>query len=138
MRHHLRSPPRKLGRRWVGMDRWPKMPEVILERLEKSGLFTTDLESARQLGLLRQGDIHLEISPPARSDDNEETVPYLKLKTPIPKEPWEKLNTKQIRALLERAQGQGEKVVCGGCGRRAGKRLYGSRPHHAARGWRRE
>ena len=107
----------KLGRRWVGMDRWPKAPDVILERLEENGLYAVDLESARQLCLLHLGDIHLETTPPTRSDDKEETVPYLKLKTPIPKEPWEKLNTKQIRALLERAQSQGDKVVCGGCGR---------------------
>lgn len=107
----------KLGRQWVGMDRWPKAPDVILERLEKEGLYAADLESARQLGMLHKGDITLETTPPTRSDANEETLPYLKLKTPIPKEPWEKLNTKQIRALLERAQGQGNKVVCGGCGR---------------------
>ena len=107
----------KLGRQWVGMDRWPKAPDVILERLEKTGLYTADLESARQIGLLHKGDITLETTPPTRTDANEETVPYLKLKTPIPQEPWEKLNTKQIRALLERAQGQGDKVVCGGCGR---------------------
>ena len=107
----------KLGRQWVGMDRWPKAPDVILERLEETGLYTVDLESARQIGLLHKGDITLETTPPTRSDANEETVPYLRLKTPIPQEPWEKLNTKQIRALLERAQGQGDKVVCGGCGR---------------------
>ena len=107
----------KLGRQWVGMDRWPKAPDVILERLEETGLYAADLESARQLGLLHKGDITLETTPPRRTDANEETLPYLKLKTPIPKEPWEKLNTKQIRALLERAQGQGDKVVCGGCGR---------------------
>ena len=107
----------KLGRQWVGMDRWPKAPDVILERLEETGLYTADLESARQLGLLHKGDITLETTPPTRTDANEETVPYLKLKTPIPQEPWEKLNTKQIRALLERAQGQCDKVVCGGCGR---------------------
>lgn len=107
----------KLGRQWVGMDRWPKAPDVILERLEKEGLYSADLESARQLGMLHKGDVTLETTPPTRTDAKEETVPYLKLKTPIPKEPWEKLNTKQIRALLERAQGQRDKVVCGGCGR---------------------
>ena len=107
----------KLGRQWVGMDRWPKAPDVILERLEENGLYTAELESARQLGLLHKGDITLETTPPTRSDAREETVPYLKLKTPIPREPWEKLNTKQIRALLERAQSRGDQVVCGGCGR---------------------
>ena len=107
----------KLGRQWVGMDRWPKAPDVILERLEKTGLYTADLESARQIGLLHKGDITLETTPPTRTDAKEETVPYLRLKTPIPQESWEKLSTKQIRALLESAQGQCDKVVCGGCGR---------------------
>ena len=107
----------KLGRQWVGMDRWPKAPDVILERLEKEGLSAADLEAARQLGMLHKGDVTLETAPPTRTDAGEETVPYLKLKTPIPKEPWEKLNTKQIRALLEHIQSKGDKVVCGGCGR---------------------
>ena len=65
------------------------------------------------------GDVRLAQRPPKRTDDNEESVPALKLKVQRPLEDWQRLPHREVRRLLLQAQSRdnGETVMCAGCGR---------------------
>lgn len=52
-------------------------------------------------------------TPPIRTDDDEISVPDLRLRIQRPKEPWERLTNRQIRGFLENAQAVEGLIGCG-------------------------
>ncbi len=103
----------QLGRQWVGIDIWDKAHETVLARLAAEGMLTAD-KPPPQFWTKR---VHYETAPPRRSDRNELAAPSLKLKTPRPLEPWEKLSHRQMKKILAQAQRSNGNVICAGCGR---------------------
>ncbi len=104
----------RLGRRWVGIDIWDGVHQVVLDRLQAEGLASPVRDPER---LLTFGDINYSRTPPTRTDDNEMAAPSFRLRIQRPTEPWQTLTHKQIFALLADAQGTSDGVICAGCGR---------------------
>ena len=70
----------RLKRQWVGIDIWEKAPEVIVERLNKEGLFApqrTRRTPKNQQTYLFASDFHFNSKLPVRTDDNEPAAPAL-------------------------------------------------------------
>ena len=103
----------QLGRQWVGMDIWDKAHGTVLSRLAEEGMLTEDKQPL-QFWTKR---VHYETAPPARTDDNSMAAPSLKLKSPRPVAPWQKLSHKQMVRILAFAQQSSDRVICAGCGR---------------------
>ena len=98
----------RLRRQWVGMDIWDGAYDIVRQRMEDN----------RQLLADPDPQIHYVTIPPKRTDEITQSVPNLKLKVQVPVAAWQKLTNAEIRAVLEKAQGQfGGLVICGGCGR---------------------
>ena len=79
----------RLNRRWVGIDIWEKAPEVVVERMNKVGLFAPKNTRRTQKNMqtyLFAEDFHFTSTIPTRTDDNEPAVPHLRVKVRI-KEP---------------------------------------------------
>ena len=79
----------RLGRQWVGIDIWDKAPEVVVERMNKGGLFAPKNTKRTQENLqtyLFAEDFHFTSELPTRTDDNEPAAPHLRVKVRI-KEP---------------------------------------------------
>ena len=108
----------RLGRQWVGMDIWDGAYQIVLDRLESEGLAVpeaADIQDGQQS--LTFNHITYSQSPPSRTDADEIPVPNLRLKIQRPKEPWERLTNREIRAILVKAQAVGDLIGCAGCGR---------------------
>ena len=103
----------QLGREWAGMDIWDKAHDTVLNRLAEEGMLTEDKQPL-QFWTKR---VHYETAPPARTDDNSTAAPSLKLKSPRPVAPWQKLSHKQMVRILAFAQQSSDGVICAGCGR---------------------
>ena len=94
----------KEGRQWAGIDYWDKALEVVQERVEK--------ECANLFG----GDVHLQTTPPVRSDAGEVAAPPLRskkrrLRQPVPA--GDVTDRDEIRRLLIEQTGG----ACEGCDR---------------------
>ena len=59
----------RLGRQWVGMDIWPGAHELVVRRLNDE----------RQLLIEIPPAVHLISTPPVRTDDGQEAVPFLQV-----------------------------------------------------------
>ena len=97
-----------------------KAHEVILDRFRKEGLMVNgDPVPGEQLQLI-PSDVRYTTTLPTRTDKVDEKVPP-KLRNIYysgPKKPWERLNHKQVREHLEKAQKAPESLIyCVGCGR---------------------
>ena len=111
----------RLGRKWVGIDIWNRVEEVVLDRLEKEGLtapkYTRRSERNRQNFLFSE-DMHFTSELPVRTDDGGEAVPFLQTTFKRKLEPWERLSRNEIFQELQSAQSISEGyVLCAGCGR---------------------
>ena len=102
----------RLGRQWVGMDIWRETIEVVKKRLRQEGLLRD--EKSTELGVLAQ-DITFTTTPPARTDDGLEAVPFLAVpeKTAHMEPPGRKLTRKEMVEFLIKRDGK----RCKGCNR---------------------
>ncbi|MCE2488448.1 MAG: HNH endonuclease [Anaerolineae bacterium] len=103
----------QLNRQWVGMDIWDGARDIVLQRLAEEGMVTADSDH----GLMFPHDVHVETTPPERSDDNEVAAPSFKLRIRRPREPWQRISHKSMTNVLAVAQASGDGVMCAGCGR---------------------
>ena len=106
----------RLGRQWVGMDIWDKAHETVIQRLQSEGLAAPDGSGER---LLTFGQVGYSTVPPARTDDGEDAVPFLRVKVKRASEPWQRLSRDRIKERLIEAQVKDRDglIICGGCGR---------------------
>ena len=100
-------------RRWVGMDIWDGAKDIVLQRLAEEGMVTPDSDH----GLMFPYEVHYETTTPERTDDNEIAAPTLRLRIRRPVAPWQKISHSGMMNVLAAAQGSGDGVICGGCGR---------------------
>ena len=107
----------QLNRQWVGMDIWDGAKDIVLQRLQDDWLFTQEGAAAADVPPMFPHTVHVEISPPERTDDNEIAAPTLKLRIQRPVEPWQKISHSSMMNVLAAAQGTGGGVICAGCGR---------------------
>ena len=96
----------QLGRQWVGMDIWEGAYDLVKERMENNRQLIKDIP-----------EILYSDTPPDRTDEGEDAVPYLRLKIQRALEAWQRLTHAQIREHLATAQASSDKVICAGCGR---------------------
>ena len=107
----------RLGRQWMGMDIWDGAHQMVLDRLAAEGLAVPDANAAPGQQTLTFDHISYATTPPVRTDANEIPVPDLRIRIIRPKEPWQRLTNREIRAVLEDAQAVDSLVGCAGCGR---------------------
>lgn len=103
----------QLKREWVGMDIWDGAKEIVLKRLRDEWLVTPEEGE----NMMFPHIVHIETTPPARTDDNEIAAPVLRLKIQRPELPWEKITHKGMMNILASAQQNMFGVICAGCGR---------------------
>ena len=72
-------------RQWVGIDIWEKARQAIIDRLVKERLMPPDGDR-RGGDLFPVGRVHYETKPPARTDEDEEAAPFMRVKQRV-KEP---------------------------------------------------
>ncbi len=106
----------RLGRQWIGIDIWKKAEEVVIDRLEKEGLFapkfTRRTKESRQTYMFAE-DLHFTSEPPVRTDEGEEAAPPMKTKIKFHEPPGPKMSRSKMKSLLiQRFQSR-----CMGCGR---------------------
>ena len=89
----------RLGRKWVGIDIWEETHPTVLERLEKEGLAVPESDS-EQPNLLTFGDVYYSTAPPVRSDDQDESIPYLRLKSVVQEPPGPKMTRAEMFDIL--------------------------------------
>ena len=58
----------RLSRRWVGIDIWEKAQDAVRQRMEDNRQLLTDIPV-----------VHYEATPPQRTDDGQEAVPFLQV-----------------------------------------------------------
>ena len=100
----------RLGRQWVGMDIWDKAHETVVDRLEKEGLVAPDGSTDR---LFTFGEIHYATTPPERTDDAEEAVPFLQVTERYKEPAGPKMSRQEMFEHLIAQNGQ----KCQGCDR---------------------
>ena len=118
----------RLGRKWIGIDIWDKAHPTVLERLEKEGLAVPKSDAA-QPNLLTFGDVYYSTAPPVRSDDEGESIPYLRLKSVVQEPPGPKMTRAEMFDFLVQEWG----LVCRGCNRLFDDPLYLQLDHNTPR-----
>ena len=117
-----------LGRKWVGIDIWDEAYNKVLERLEQEGLAVPQSDS-EQPHLLTFGDVYYSTAPPIRSDDEGESIPYLRLKSVVYEPPGPKMSRAEMFDWLVEEWG----LVCRGCNRLFDDPLYLQLDHNTPR-----
>ncbi|MCY3797409.1 MAG: DNA methyltransferase [Chloroflexi bacterium] len=102
----------RLKRKWVGMDIWDGARKQVFDRLERD----TVLRYGEQ-GHVTLPQVHIETAPPVRTDDSEEAVKPLELKSARYSEPWHRVTHRGMTNVLAAAQASSGGVICAGCGR---------------------
>ncbi len=105
----------RLKRNWVGIDIWDKCSKVVLERMNKEGLYTderSNIQSKLQVRLF-DDDLHYVSVPPERTDDGEEAVPFLKTKLRVDEPKGQKMSRAEMLDFLLDQHGS----KCQGCDR---------------------
>ena len=59
----------RLGRQWVGIDIWPDAHELVVRRLNDERQLLTEIPP----------EVHTESTPPVRTDEGQEAVPFLQV-----------------------------------------------------------
>jgi len=66
----------RLGRQWVGIDIWDNAIQAVRDKLSKENFRATESVDGR----LALYSVHYSKDLPERTDDGEETAPYLRVK----------------------------------------------------------
>ncbi len=93
----------RLGRQWVGMDIWDGALNIVKQRMEDN----------RQLLTSSDPQIHYVTEPPARTDDEEQAVPFLRVKERYTEPAGPRMTRQQMFEHLITQHGQ----RCQGCDR---------------------
>ena len=127
----------RLGRQWVGIDIWENAADVVIDRLNREGLFLpgdADRVEDSETQYLFAEDFHFTDQPPERTDDGETAAPFLRVRQRV-KEPPNPFSTRaaMLEFLLEQ-----NGPTCEGCGRTFDDPRYLQLDHNTPRadgGW---
>lgn len=106
----------KLKRQWVGIDIWPKVQDVVVERLASEGLtapkYTRKTPQAKAQYLWAE-ELYFTDKLPTRTDDGETAAPFLRVKSKLKAdEVSDGLTNRQRKQKLLDTKGP----ICQGCG----------------------
>ena len=127
----------RLNRQWIGIDIWDKASEVIIERLNKEGLFAPKRTRRTKENLqtfLFAEDFQFTSEIPVRTDDGETAAPFLRVKEVIPEPKEKKMSRQEMVKFLLKQHG----MRCQGCDRIFDDPLYLELDHNTPRkdgGW---
>ncbi len=117
----------KLGRQWVGIDIWNKAHDAVIERLKREDLLAPDGKPDGKL--FHVGQIYYETTPPQRTDDGLDAVPFLRTKLKVHEPKDRKMSrAEMVQFLLEQHGSR-----CQGCNRMFDDARYLELDHNAPR-----
>ena len=99
----------RLQRKWVGIDIWDKVHEVVIERLRNEKLITPGGDHGGEL--FTGGQITYSTELPLRTDDGQEAAPFLRVKERIIEPAGRKLSRSEMYDFLLTQYG----AKCQGC-----------------------
>lgn len=105
-----------LGRRWAGMDIWDEAPDVVVERLNREGLFKpkkTRRAARGQQNHLFAKDFTFTSRIPKRTDDGQTSSPFLRVKRRFKEPAGPKMSRAEMYDRLLEQHGP----KCQGCDR---------------------
>jgi len=91
----------RLGRQWVGIDIWPDAHALVERRLNDERQLLTEIPPA----------VHLESTPPERTDDGDEAVPFLQVTERYAEPDGPRMSRAEMLDFLLAQHG----AVCQGC-----------------------
>ncbi len=92
----------RLGRQWVGIDLWDEAHAIVRQRMEDNLQLLTDIPA-----------IHYESTPPQRTDDGQEAVPFLQVTERYAEPGGPKMSRAEMYDFLVEQHGS----KCQGCDR---------------------
>ena len=122
-----------LSRQWIGIDLWEKAHKVVIKRLNEEsrhGRFGDSDDG--ELRAYEGGKVIYSTTPPVRTDDGEEAVPYLKPKVKRDP-PGPKMSRTDIFNTLVEEQQTDKGIKCIGCNRIFDDPLYLQLDHNVPR-----
>ena len=122
----------KLGRRWVGIDIWNEVMNVVLDRLEKEGLKApkhSRRKTALKQGFLFADDLNFTSELPERTDYGEEAIPFLKTKLRVDEPKGRTMSRAEMVEYLLDQNGS----ICQGCNRSFDDSRYLELDHNTPR-----
>ena len=99
----------RLGRKWVGIDIWGKVYDVVLDRLRKEWL-AAEGHSAEKLAF---GEVHFTSAIPTRTDDGHKAVVFMKVPERTSEPEGKRMSRTEMYGILLEQRGP----VCQGCDR---------------------
>lgn len=102
----------RLKRQWVGIDIWNNAKNIILNRLEREDLISPERGFSGDPRMFTE-DIHFISEVPIRTDEGDESVPFLRTKKRVKDPPDEYGTNAKRRAFLLEQYG----CKCQGCDR---------------------
>ena len=106
----------RLGRKWIGIDIWDKAEEVIIDRFTKEGMLIATKDKKilnNDIISLFAEDVTFTQELPQRSDDGEESVPFLRTKLRVDEPKDKKMSRAEMVQFLLDQNG----CKCQGCDR---------------------
>ena len=122
----------RLDRQWVGIDIWDKAPEVVVDRLNKEGIFApkyTKRTKKNQQTYLFSQDFHFTTKLPKRTDDEDTASPFLRVKVRIKEPTGPKMSRTEMYEHLLNQDGP----KCRGCDRTFDDSRYLELDHNTPR-----
>lgn len=120
------------GRQWVGMDIWDEAPDVVVERLNREGLFKpkkTGRTARGQQNYLFAEDFTFTSKIPKRTDDGQTSAPFLRVKQRFKEPAGPKMSRAEMRDHLLEQHGS----KCQGCDRLFDDQRYLELDHNTPR-----
>lgn len=126
-----------LNRKWIGIDVWDGAYDVVIERMNEVGLFAPKKTRRNKHTLktyLFAEDFHFTKQSPIRTDQEETSSPYLRVKESIKEPDGPKMSRTEMYEHLLNQDG----CVCRGCDRKFDDSRYLELDHNTPRsdgGW---
>ena len=117
----------RLGRQWVGIDIWDRAHKTVIDRLKKEGLEAPDGDTGGRL--LVAGKVEYRTEPPARTDNRDAAVPFLRTKIKVREPEGKKWTRAEAYAHLIEQHGS----KCQGCERMFDDARYLQLDHNTPR-----
>ncbi len=117
----------RIQRQWVGVDIWNKAKKVLIARMDKEGMLIDGKQISE--GWLFPKDITFTDQVPERTDDKQESVPFLQVKLKVKEPAGRKMSRSEMYEVLLSHNGR----KCQGCDRTFDDQRYLQLDHNTPR-----